>query len=76
MHYKNGRAAKAGDRVIDLQSGQAGILHSTSAASDSCNGRLALTTSSDPYVTIKECVHVDDVKAGAGMLQDESISGD
>lgn len=63
MHYKNGRKARDGDRVIDLETGCTGILHTTTEASDTCNGRLALTTPADPYVTLKNCVHVDDVKA-------------
>jgi hypothetical protein len=66
MHYKNGRPAKAGDRVICVvgsNQGISGILHTTNAQSDSCNGRLAVTSSNDPYVTIGECLHVDDVAA-------------
>lgn len=65
MHYKNGREAKNGDKVLNLPSGRAGILHSTSAASDTCNGRLAEIKDSDPYVTIKECLHVDDINAAS-----------
>lgn len=63
MHYKNGREAKSGDRVLSLSSGVSGILHSTQAGSTSCNGRLAAISSSDPYITIGECLHVDDVMA-------------
>lgn len=61
MHYKNGREAKAGDKVLNLTYGFAGILHSTSAQSDTCNGRLAPISQNDPYITIKECLHQDDV---------------
>ena len=65
MHYKNGRAAKDGDVVVSLDphNPAIGMLYNASAASDTCNGRIARIKSSDPYVTIKECVHVDDVKA-------------
>lgn len=61
MHYKNGREAKAGDKVVNLNLGRAGILHSTSAQSTTCNGRLAQVTDNDPYVTISECLHIDDI---------------
>jgi len=63
MHYKNGREAKAGDKVVNLPTGQAGVLHSVNAGSTSCNGRLAQTTTNDPYVTIGECLHMDDIAA-------------
>ena len=63
MHYKNGREAKSGDRVISLINGQSGILHSTNAQSDCCNGRLAEISQNDPYVNIKDCLHLDDVAA-------------
>jgi len=68
MHYRNGRAAKAGDKVIDLNTGIAGILHSTHAQSDTCNGRLAVTTPSDPCVTIKDCMALEDVAAAARTI--------
>lgn len=63
MHYKNGRPAKQGDKVLNLESGQSGILHSLNAESNTCNGRLTATSASDSYVTLKECLHIDDVKA-------------
>lgn len=61
MHYRNGREAKPGDKVINLQLGMSGMLHSLSAQSDTCNARLAPVTNNDPYVNLKDCVHVDDV---------------
>ena len=63
MHYKNGRIAKAGDKVVSLGYLTCGILHSVSATSDTCNGQLATATINDPYVTISECMHVDDIAA-------------
>ncbi len=63
MHYKNGREAKNGDKVVCIQQGYmvAGILHSINPGSDTCNGRVSLITTNDPYVNIKECLHADDV---------------
>lgn len=28
---------------------------------DFCNGRLAITTTSDPVANLRDCVHIDDV---------------
>lgn len=63
MHYKNGREAKVGDKVVNLTGGLIGILHSVTAQSSTCNGRLAPTSQNDPYVTIGECLHLDDISA-------------
>jgi hypothetical protein len=63
MHYKNGRPAKEGDKIINLESGFTGVLHTTNAGSQTCNGRLAQTSHNDPWVTIGECLHIDDIKA-------------
>lgn len=61
MHYKNGRKAKQGDKVLNLTTGFSGVLHSVSAQSTTCNGRIAAVTQNDPYVTIGECLHMDDI---------------
>jgi hypothetical protein len=63
MHYKNGREAKVGDRVVNLSGGLIGILYGVNVQSETCNGRLAQTSQNDPYVTIGECLHLDDVSA-------------
>ena len=64
MHYKNGREAKAGDKVVGISNGNVttGILHSLQPGATTCNGRLAATTQGDAYVTIGDCLHVDDAK--------------
>lgn len=61
MHYKNGREAKEGDKVVSPYG--MGILHSVSAQSETCNGRIAAITPNDPYVNIKDCLHMDDINA-------------
>ena len=60
MHYKNGRVAKSGDKVINLTTGRGGIIHSLIAGT-SCNARLAPISDNDAYVTLKECLHLDDI---------------
>jgi hypothetical protein len=66
MHYKNGRAAKNGDKVVLFSSYYApivGILYDAVAGNDTCNGRLAPIQPNDPCPNLKECLHVDDVLA-------------
>lgn len=65
MHYKNGREAKNGDRVVMLdQSGKPkviGYLYEAVAGNDYCNGRVALVRLDDPMPNLRECLHADDV---------------
>lgn len=63
MHYKNGREAKPGDRIMSLTQSLAGVLYNLNDQSYTCNGRLAATTPNDAYVTLSECLHVDDIVA-------------
>lgn len=65
MHYKNGREAKNGDKVLLTPTGSnatpvVGILYDATAGN--CNGRLALVTPSDPWPNLKECIHIDDIE--------------
>lgn len=66
MHYKNGREAKNGDKVVLLPSygnPVVGILYDAVAGNDFCNGRIVPILSSDPIPNLKECLHLDDVLA-------------
>ena len=66
MHYKNGREAKNGDKVVLFPSygnPVVGILYNAVAGNDSCNGRIAVTHQDDPCPNLKECLHLDDVLA-------------
>jgi hypothetical protein len=66
MHYKNGRAAKNGDKVVLFSSYYApivGILYDAVAGNDTCNGRIAPIQPNDPCPNLKECLHLDDVLA-------------
>lgn len=66
MHYKNGREAKNGDLVVMLPEvgiAKVGILYDAVAGNDFCNGRLAIPTQDDPCPNLKDCLHIDDVKA-------------
>lgn len=64
MHYKNGRAAKNGDKVVLLPSygnPVVGILYDALAGNDFCNGRLAPISPCDSSPNLKDCLHLDDV---------------
>ena len=61
MHYRNGREAKQGDKAINLETGQSGLLYHLNAGTETCNARLAEFRPGDQYVTLSNCVHADDV---------------
>ena len=64
MHYKNGREAKNGDKVILIPTYGTpviGILYDATAGNDYCNGKIAVTAPNDPCPNLKECLHLDDV---------------
>lgn len=66
MHYKNGREAKNGDKVVLIPSYGSpvvGILYDATAGNDYCNGRIAVTAPNDPTPNLKECLHLEDVLA-------------
>jgi hypothetical protein len=63
MHYKNGREAKVGDKVVgkdSLGSPVAGVLVSAHAQSTTCNGQIVPFNSPTWGVTLGDCLHVDD----------------
>jgi hypothetical protein len=65
MHYKNGREAKNGDKIVFLPSwGGAsviGILYDAVAGNNDCNGKIAPMAPNDPCPDLKDCLHLDDV---------------
>ena len=68
MHYKNGREAKNGDKVVLIPNYTggipcAGILYDAVPGNDCCNGRLAQCSQNDPYANLAECLHIDDLKS-------------
>lgn len=72
MHYKNGREAHNGDKVMLIPSYGApviGILYDAQAGNDHCNGRIAPTKPTDPQPNLKECLHLDDVLAAVKQAE-------
>jgi len=78
MHYKNGRPAKNGDKVVLIPSYGApviGILYDATAGNDHCNGRIAPIATSDPCPNLKEVLHLDDfLKALPETVPDTSAA--
>jgi hypothetical protein len=65
MHYRNGREAKNGDLVVQLQGGTItalGALHSAVAGNSYCNGLIA-PVSAQAGACMCDCLHIDDVAA-------------
>ena len=69
MHYRNGREAKNGDKVVKLggfpnsdQIVAFGVLHGAVAGNDYCNGNIAPVLS-DNGACLCDMLHVDDVAA-------------
>lgn len=73
MHYKNGREAKNGDKVVFLPtwkdaegktvsgSPMIGILYDAQPGNDHCNGKLAPMSPADACPDLKSCLRLDDV---------------
>ena len=64
MHYRNGREAKNGDKIVKLEGGKVvsfGVLHSAVAGNYYCNGNIASIQAPNDYACMVDCLHVDDV---------------
>jgi hypothetical protein len=68
MHYRNGREAKNGDIVIQLNMGDGGkavalgVLYSATPGNDYCNGNIA-PICGPTGACMCDCLHVDDLAA-------------
>lgn len=75
MHYRNGREAKNGDKIVQLNMGHGGkavtvgVLFNAVAGNDFCNGNIVTTDASGfgpAFVTgacLCDCLHIDDLAA-------------
>lgn len=73
MHYRNGREAKNGDKIIKLEGGKIvafGVLHDATPGNDYCNGHIAICQQTDDYACMCDCLHIDDV---ADILSKQSL---
>ena len=67
MHYRNGREAKNGDKIVQIDGNgkivNIGILFDARPDNDFCNGGIAPTSPSVAIACMCDCLHVDDVAA-------------
>lgn len=73
MHYRNGREAKNGDLIVQLNGGKVqafGVLHSATPGNDYCNGMIAPVQAANTGACMCDCLHIDDV---AAMLADKGL---
>lgn len=64
MHFRNGRVARNGDKIVKLEGGKIvafGVLHSATPGNDYCNGYIAVVQQATDYACIVDCLHIDDV---------------
>lgn len=73
MHYRNGREARNGDKIVKLEGGRIvsfGELHGATPGNDYCNGNIAITQVANDYACLCDCLHVDDL---AEILKNASL---
>ena len=73
MHYRNGREAQNGDKVVQLAFNGAkimgaGILHDAVPGIDYCNGKIAPMIENGACLV--DCLHIEDVEA---MLAEKGL---
>jgi phage terminase large subunit GpA-like protein len=67
MHYRNGREAKNGDKVVQFQTDGArvislGVLYDATPGNDYCNGAIA-PIPDQTGACLCDCLHLDDLAA-------------
>lgn len=74
MHYRNGREAHNGDKIVQLDSSggilDVGILYDASPGDDYCNGSIAPTSVRTASACMCDCLHIDDV---AELLKEKGL---
>lgn len=75
MHYRNGREAKNGDKIVSLgfdgsKIVAVGILHDAVPGNDYCNGSIAPISTGVVGACMCDCLHLDDV---GDMLKEKGL---
>jgi hypothetical protein len=73
MHYRNGREANNGDKIVQIENGKIvafGVLHSATPGNDYCNGNIAVIQNALQFACLVDCLHVDDV---AALLKEKGL---
>lgn len=67
MHYRNGREAKNGDKVVQIthdgELSAVGVLFDAVAGNDYCNGSIAPIHAAPTGACMCDCLHMDDLAA-------------
>ena len=66
MHYRNGREAKNGDIVVQLNGGRitsVGVLYDAKPGSDYCNGSIAPIQPMPTGACMCDCLNIEDITA-------------
>lgn len=75
MHYRNGREAKNGDRIVQIGTVYSsdgkpmptitalGVLYDAKPGNDYCNGSIAPVQQAITGACMCDCLHIDDVAA-------------
>lgn len=67
MHYRNGREAKNGDKIISLDGygsspiNAIGVLYDAVPGNDHCNGSIAPIQQAGKGACLCDCLHLDDL---------------
>lgn len=73
MHYRNGREAKNGDIIVNLQGGKVtavGVLYNATPGNDYCNGSLAPIQNVREGACMVDALHIEDIEA---MLAEKGL---
>ena len=74
MHYRNGREAKNGDKIVSINDdgtvSAVGVLFGATPGSDYCNGYIAPTQYPSCSACLCDCLHVDDL---AELLKEKGL---
>ncbi len=73
MHYRNGKEAKNGDKIVKLEGGKIvsfGVLHSAVPGNDYCNGNIAVVQVANDYACLCDCLTVEDL---AEILKEKGL---
>lgn len=74
MHYRNGREAKNGDKIVQLNGdgtiGAVGVLYDAKPGNDYCNGTIAPIQGPLTGACMCDCLHVDDL---AALLKEKGL---
>lgn len=73
MHYRNGREAKNGDRIVRLSGGVIeafGVLQNATPGNDYCNGEIVDNKGFETYACLCDCLHIDDL---AELLKENGL---